>query len=192
MKFRWGGVDMENVTVLVHKWQAGDSESREVVFGMLHQHLVQSARGQLRKYGCITLQPGDVANEAIVRMLGSDASYSDRTHLLAVAALRMRGVLVDHLRSKFAGKRGANPLRVTLSLPELKSDTSGEPFEVLALNQTLDQLSEFDERAAQVIEMTYFGGMSRKEIATALDVSIPTVDRDLLFGRTWLSRELAS
>lgn len=183
---------MENVTVLVHRWQAGDDESREAVFGILHRHLVNVARRQLAKHGCITMQPGDVANEAIVRMLGSDASYKDRSHLMAVAALRLRGVLVDHIRSRMAFKRGAGAIAVTMSIADARAATVKQPFEVLALSQTLDQLAEFDGRAAQVIEMTYFGGMTRQEIADYLDVSVPTVDRDLVFARTWLTHQLSN
>lgn len=59
------------------------------------------------------------------------------------------------------------------------------------LHQALSQLAELEPRAASMVELTYFGGMSRDEIAMVMGVSAPTVDRDLRFARAWLNRQLA-
>ncbi len=69
-------------------------------------------------------------------------------------------------------------------------DDSVIGHDVLALHQALDQLAEVDQRAASTVELTYFGGMSRDEIALVLGMSAPTVDRDLRFARAWLNRQL--
>jgi RNA polymerase sigma factor (sigma-70 family) len=62
--------------------------------------------------------------------------------------------------------------------------------DLLTLDQLLTQLAALDGRAAEVLQMTYFAGMERAEIATVLGVSVPTVDRELRFARAWLSEQL--
>lgn len=183
---------MENVTLMLRQWEAGDDDARDALFQLLHVNLLKTAHRQLASHGSPTLQPADLVNESLLRMLAGEAGYRDRTHLLATAALKVRSVLVDHLRAKASAKRGGDLQRVTLSLALDGDDAAadGEPAEVFALHQALDTLAEFDARAADVIELTYFGGMNRSEIAMVLGVSLATVDRDLLFGRTWLSRQL--
>jgi RNA polymerase sigma factor (sigma-70 family) len=79
---------------------------------------------------------------------------------------------------------------VTLSHADREAG-DGVEYDVLALHQALEKLSEHDERAARGVEMAYFGGMEREEIACVLGVSVPTVERDLRFARAWLNRQLA-
>jgi DNA-directed RNA polymerase specialized sigma24 family protein len=46
------------------------------------------------------------------------------------------------------------------------------------------------ERQAQVVECRFFGGMSIEDTATALGTSARTVQRDWIFARAWLRREM--
>ena len=94
-------------------------------------------------------------------------------------------VLVSDIRMP-----GGNGLQLTLSHAAEIHDDSAIGHDVMALHQALDQLAEVDQRAASVVELTYFGGISRDEIALVLSVSAPTVDRDLRFARAWLNRQL--
>ncbi len=185
-----GGRLNQQITQLLHRWQQGDLDAREHLFEALYSDLMQIARHRLSNHTNGTLQPAALVNESLMRLLGSTADYNDRTHFIAIAALKMRSVLVDHLRARSADKRGGNAEQLTLSHAVEMQDDSAIGYDVLALHQALNQLAEMEPRAASTIELTYFGGMSREEIALVLGVSAPTVDRDLRFARAWLNRQL--
>lgn len=178
------------ITQLLHRWQHGDLQAREHLFEVLYADLMLIARNRLVNHGNGTLQPAALVNESLLRLLGTEADYNDRTHFIAVAALKMRSVLVDHLRARSACKRGGGVEQLTLSHAEGAVDEGGIGYDVLALHQALNRFSELEPRAASAVELTYFGGMSREEIALVLGVSAPTVDRDLRFARAWLNRQL--
>lgn len=183
---------MGNVTVMLHQWRTGDTASRAAVFEILSENLVGIAQRELARQGRVTLQPSDLVNETIVRMLGKEPTYTDRTHLMAIASLKVRSVLLDHIRHRKASKRGGEDVRVNLTVALNEMADAPADVDAFALNQALDALAEVDRRAADAIEMAYFGGMERKEIAESLDVSLPTVDRDLAFARAWLNRHLGN
>lgn len=180
----------KQITQLLHRWQQGDMDAREHLFEALYSDLMLIARNRLSQQTGGTLQPAALVNESLMRLLGTDADYKDRAHFVAIAALKMRSVLVDHLRARAADKRGGNAEQLTLSHADQVPDDAAIGYDVLALHQALNQLAELEPRAASTIELTYFGGMSRDEIALVLDVSAPTVDRDLRFARAWLNRQL--
>ncbi len=179
----------QQLTQLLHRWQDGDLAARESLFEAIYVNLMQIARHRLSSHPA-TLQPAALVNESLMRLLGTGADYKDRTHFIAVAALKMRSILVDHLRARSADKRGGGAERLTLSHAGEVEDEAALGYEVMALHQALGQLAEMEPRAASAIELTYFGGMSRDEIATVLGISAPTVDRDLRFARAWLNRQL--
>ena len=187
-----GNPPVGEVTVMLRRWQAGDSGARDALFEMLHANLLAVARQHIGSHEGLTLAPADLVNESLLRMLGAQPDYKDRTHLLATAALKVRSVLIDHIRARMAVKRGGELQRVTLSVAIDEVAVTGQPLDALALHEALEALGAFDSRAANVIELTYFGGMERREIAMVLDVSVPTVDRDLRFGRAWLAHRLAA
>jgi RNA polymerase sigma factor (TIGR02999 family) len=105
-----------------------------------------------------------------------------------------RAILIDHARARAAGKRGAGALKVTLDerLESPDSPSAQVAIELLALDQALHKLSALDARAAEVVEMSYFGGLEQQEIAEVLQLSVTTVERALRFARAWLKRECAA
>ena len=115
-------------------------------------------------------------------------SIQDRTHLLAVAARQVRRILVNHARDLHALKRGGDAIK--LSLDDLHA-FGRQPQDVLDLDMALERLVELDARAAEVVELRYFGGLSETETAEAMQVSVATIKRDWNFARTWLLRRLA-
>ncbi|MEI2453947.1 MULTISPECIES: ECF-type sigma factor [Lysobacter] len=185
-----GRVD-EDLTVLLHGWRAGDAAARDRLFVQVYDTLRGMAAARLRaRGGERTLQATSLVNEALMRLLGGAVDWQDRAHFFALAALKMRSVLVDEARARAADKRGAHPVMLTLSHADLGGGATAG-LDVLALHEALQRLSERDPRAARAVEMAYFGGMAQNEIACVLEVSLPTVERDLRFARAWLSQQLS-
>lgn len=176
------------VTQLLHAWQQGDLLARDRALEAMYAELLALARQRYAGQGQGTMQPVALVNESLLRIISSSPDYKDRSHFVAVAMLKMRSVLIDHLRAQSSQKRGGgHDQRVTLSLLTDPTPQGDSLAELMTLQQGLDRLGELDRRMASVLELTYFAGMSRQEIAVLLDVSVPTVDRDLRFGRAWLN-----
>ena len=179
-----------DLTGLLHAWRGGDSGARDELVAQVYDALRRMAAARMGDAErSATLQPTALVHEALMRLLGGNVDWNNRSHFLAVAALQMRNILVDHARARLAAKRGGGAVMVTLDGVD-----SAEPqheTDLLALEQALSLLERRDPRLARVIEMTYFGGMQRDEIAEVLKVSIATIDRDLRFGRAFLGKQLA-
>jgi RNA polymerase sigma factor (TIGR02999 family) len=88
----------------------------------------------------------------------------------------MRRILIDHARTRGAQKRKGS--RKQLKLEEALVSATQQSDDFLRLNEALDELAEMDPRSGQIVEMRYFGGMSNSEVATTLEVSLPTVQRE--------------
>jgi RNA polymerase sigma factor (TIGR02999 family) len=129
-----------------------------------------------------------LVHEAYARLVVGDARFENRAHFFALAARTMRRVLVDHARAKQRDKRGGGSPHLTLTEGAGVSDPMS--FDLLALDEALNQLVEVDERKAKVIELHFFGGLTYPEISTALDISEATVDRDLRLAKAWLAERL--
>ena len=145
-----------------------------------------------------TLQATALVNEAFVRLAAErPREFQNRTHFVAIAALSMRQVLVQRARARHAIKRGGAPARVTLdeAFPA-DADSSGAAFgaardaELLALDEALSRLGQFDPELARLVELRYFGGLTVEETAEALGSSPATVKRQWAVARAWLKRAL--
>jgi RNA polymerase sigma-70 factor (ECF subfamily) len=158
----------------------------------LYKELHRLAVGKMRfERGNHTLQPTALVNEAYLRLAdGSDSMWVDRSRVLGLAANVMRHILVDHARAHNAGKRGDGQLQVTL-VEDMAGGTTSSTADVLAVDEALTRLAEFDSRQAKILEMHFFGGLTFEEIALQLDVSTRTVKRDWTMARAWLRQELS-
>ena len=119
----------------------------------------------------------------------------DRTQLFAIAARVMRRILIDYARQHQAEKRGGRSEKVPIDgLDPTAADRVANAEErtelLIALDDALTRLAGVDERLAQVVECRFFGGMSLEDTATALGISARTVQRDWIFARAWLRREM--
>lgn len=181
----------ENVTRLLHAWQAGDGQAMDELSDLVYQQLRQIARRRLsRERDAHTLQPTALVNEAYVRLLeGGQMHWQDRAHFFATASLHMRAILVDHARARLAQKRGGDARQVTLEEGRIAGDGMHEA-DFLLLDEAMRELARHDPRSARMIELSYFSGLLREEIACVLGVSVPTVDRGLRFARAWLRSRL--
>ncbi len=136
-----------------------------------------------------SLNTTGLVHEAYLRFVESAGpTFQSRDHFLAIAARVMRNVLVDHVRARVADKRGGGA-----ALLELREDawvTGVDLDRVEDLDEALKRLEQLDERQARMIEQRYFGGLTLEEIASAMDLSLATVKRDLRSARAWLAIEL--
>jgi RNA polymerase sigma-70 factor, ECF subfamily len=180
-----------DLTHLIRRWQGGDNEARETLMALVYRRVCAIAAQSLQRQGGATLTPTELAHEALLRLLGADAAWVDRRHFFHVVAQAARQVLVDHARKRLAEKRGSGSDALPLSQAEgLGRDD--RDADLVRVDEALSELAASDERQARIVEMTYFGGFSREEIAQALQTSVSTVDRDLRFARAWLKDALAS
>jgi RNA polymerase sigma-70 factor (ECF subfamily) len=136
-----------------------------------------------------SLQATALVNEAYLRLIDvKNVDWHDRAHFLAVSARIMRRILVDHARSAHAQKRGGPEPHVTFDEGLVVSSEPGQ--DVVALDDALQALAQFDERKSRVIELRFFGGMTVEETASALNVSPDTVMRDWRLAKAWLQKEM--
>jgi RNA polymerase sigma factor (TIGR02999 family) len=144
-----------------------------------------------RRHGAGDDGPGtdSLVHEAYMRLKSAgNESWHDRTHFLAVAALQLRHLLVDHVRATLARKRGGDQLRV--SLDEEALSTKQPAVDVLVLDEALNRLARHDARQHRVAELRLFGGLSVDEIGAFLKVSPRTVKEDWRLARAWLAKHL--
>ena len=181
----------EAITRMLHLWREGDKEALDRLIRVMHKDLLQIARHFMRgeKVGH-SLQATALVNEAYLRLFDNkQINWHDRTHFLAVSAMLMRRILVDHARKKNYQKRGGDMVKVPWDTGlVVTSEERGLDLE--ALDDALEALEKMDPRKAKVVEMKFFGGMTVEETAAALKVSPDTVMRDWRLAKAWLSREL--
>jgi len=160
------------------------------LFALIYGELRRIAAGLLRRERPEhTLQPTALVHEAYLKLVDQTRiRWEDRAHFLGIAARAMRQILVDHARGRAARKRGGGRQRVTLDEGVLAEE--GKELELLALDEAMTRLAGVDERAARVVELRIFGGLTVTEIALVLGVSKRTVDGDWSVARMWLAREL--
>lgn len=179
------------VTRLLQEWGRGKRDALDDLMPLVYDELRRIAAALMRpERGEHTLQATALVHEAYARLAGSEASAVDRVHFMSLAARVMRRVLVDHARGRGRAKRGGADIRITLA--EAEAVAPGSACRVFEIDAALDRLLGLDERKARALEMKVFGGMTHDEIARALQVSVPTIERDLRMARAWLRAELSS
>lgn len=170
----------------VLRGSAYSAEAVEEILPAVYRELRRQAAGFLRKERAgHSLAATELVHELYLRLFGAEQpNYRDRRHFFATAAIAMRRILVEHARRKRAGKR--IPPEAVVPLDKAPEPSSAADVDVLALDQALRALEDFEPRMARVVELRYFGGLSEAEVAAVLDVSRPTVTRDWRTARVWL------
>src|SRR5688572_11097832 len=178
------------ITQMLLDWSGGDKAALErmmpIVYGELHRLAHRYMNRENRGH---TLQTSALVNEAYLRLVDQrNVKWNNRAHFFAIAAQMMRRILVDYARSHLYAKRGAGAVHVSLSQVGLAST---EPTaEVSELDEALTKLESIDRHQARVVELKYFGGLTIKEIAEVMGISIDMVKREWSTARAWLYREM--
>ncbi|MCP4245673.1 MAG: sigma-70 family RNA polymerase sigma factor [bacterium] len=181
-----------NATQLLTLASRGDQAAAARLTPLIYDELRQLARRYLARGGGggATLQPTAVVHEAYLRLVGHQpADLKSQTHFFALAAVAMRQVLIDHARGRNRAKRGGDWRRITLG--DALAVTRNDEVDFESLQVALDKLAEMDARAARVVELRFFAGLTDSTVAELLDVSERTVRNDWTMARAWLRCELS-
>lgn len=167
----------------------------EALLELVYDELRAIAAAKLRgEHGRASLQTTDLVHEAWMRLAEQrKLDWTNREQFSCLAARAIRRILVDRARARNALKRGGGATRVSWDEERVGADVGKEELEldVVALDEALARLAADFERAANVVELRYFGGLSVAETANALALSERTVELDWAFARAWLRRELS-
>ena len=154
----------------------------------MYADLKRLAAASLSKLGPgQTLQPTALVHETWLKLVGEeDPGWDGRRHFFGAAARAMRELIIDQLRRKYAHKRQApgvvaepeSELQPAAVLPELT--------DVLAVDAALERLEKENAKAAEVVVLSFYGGLSLPEIAELEQVGLRTVERRWQFARAWL------
>ena len=179
------------ITRLLSDWSDGDSGAFESLLPLVYNELRSLASSYLRRERSgHTLQPTALVNEAFLRLVGSKADrIRTRSHFFGIAARVMRQVLVDYARTSTAQKRIGPDAKITLEDGGAAQIAPG--IDLLEVHDALNRLAELNPRHAQVVELRYFGGLSREQVAETLGVSLTTVERDWKVARLWLRSKMS-
>lgn len=179
-----------DVTALLLAWGQGDEEALQELVPLVHSQLRQAARWQMaRERPGHTLQTTALIHETYLRLVDlRRVKWQNRAHFLAICAQLMRRILIDYARSRgYQKRRGAMP---HVDLDEAAQVGAQPDFNLVALDEALDRLTQVDARKGRVVELRFFGGLDVKETAEVLKVSADTVMRDWGLAKVWLLREL--
>ena len=179
----------QDVTQMLKKWSDGGVAALDDLTPIIYAELHRIAKRYMgRERGNHTLQTTALVNEAYVRLIDwKTAKWENRAHFFGVSAQLMRRILVDFARRRPKSKE--TPVYI-VSIDEAMAVTGGKEPEIVALDEALNELAEFDERKARIVELRFFGGLSVDETAEVIGVAPITVMREWQKAKAWLYLQL--
>ena len=180
------------VTCILNDLQDGHGEASDQLLPLVYDQLRAIAQQRMNEERAgHTLQATALVHEAYLRLIGDEhVAWSDRCHFYAAAVEAMRRILIDHARRRGAVKRGGDWRRAAVNVASLALDENLDSF--LALDEAIVRLEEQDRKAAQVVRLRFYAGLSIEDTARILEVSPRTVKREWTYARTWLLHHLES
>jgi RNA polymerase sigma factor (TIGR02999 family) len=180
----------DEVTLMLQAWTAGDRSALEQLTPLVeaelrrlaHHYLAQERSGH-------TLQTTALINEAWLRLIDwKQVRWQDRAHFFGVSARLMRYILVDFARERKRQKRGGRARHV--SLDDAATVSADRSDDLVALDDALRDLAQYDPRKCQIVELRFFGGLTVTETAEAMNLSPITIIREWNKAKAWLYQEL--
>lgn len=177
---------------LIERARSGDGSAVDELFAQTYEDLRRLARARLRAAPRVTvLDTIALVNESWLRLSQAGRLRpNDHAHFIRYAARAMRSVIVDHARRRVAERRGGDRARIELTTSIASDDTPAGGSEILDVHEALERLGTTEARAAEIVQMKYFAGMSEADIATALGITERTVRRDWTKARLLLAEAL--
>jgi RNA polymerase sigma factor (TIGR02999 family) len=184
---------MSEVTQILSRIESGDPTASEQLLPLVYDELRKLAAARLaqEKPGQ-TLQATALVHEAYLRLVdGIQAEHwNSRGHFFGAAAEAMRRILVDQARHKRSQRRGGNYERIELS--SIEPAVQANQLDLLALDEALQQLAARDSRAAELVKLRFFAGLTVAEAAKALAISVATAENDWAYAKSWLKLQLST
>lgn len=186
---------MDDLTLILSEIEQGDRRAAEQLLPLVYEELRKLATARLSKEKPgQTLQATALVHEAYVRLVGNDGTgnvpkWDSRGHFFAAAAEAIRRILIDQARRKAGAKAGGDHQRV--ALPDVTVAEDHADWNLIDLDKALDQLEAEDSRAAKLVKLRFFAGLTREEAAQAMGVSVATADNDWAYAKSWLQIQLA-
>lgn len=178
------------ITELLRRVRQGDTDAEGELLNRVYPDLKRIAASRLRGWKSGGMQATELVNEVYLRVFGSETpvNWQNRAHFFAVIAQQVKNTLIDQARKRSKG----NHVSVALddSVSDKPSPNGPVDVEITALDEALRRLESIDARAARVVLLRYFGGLTLEEIAEVLSLNISTIKRDWTFAKTWLFDQL--
>ncbi len=180
------------VTELLFEWSEGNQAALNKLMPMVYKELRRLAHQYLSKERKgRTMQTSDLVHEAYLRLVDQrHVHWQNRAHFYGIAAELMRRILVDRARRRRRIKRGGDAALITLDQDIAFLEQPA--VDVVAIDEVLNKLAEFDKRKARIVELRFFGGLEVEETAAFLEISERTVMREWKLAKAWLHRELSN
>jgi len=181
------------ITQMLMEWGEGNQDALDRLMPLVYDELRRQASSFIRKERSgHTLQTTALIHEAYIKLIDqTQVKWQNRSHFFAIASQAMRRILVDHARSRHREKRGGAAENLPIG-NAFHLASAGKSVDLIALDEALKRLGEFDQRQVQVVELKYFSGMSIDETAEILGVSNATVRNDWNLAKAWLKREISN
>jgi len=185
---------VSEITQILHEVEQGRGNAAELlplIYDELRRlaaaKLAQAAPGQ-------TLQATALVNEAWLRINEKQgaSSWDNRRHFFSAAAEAMRRILIENIRRKHCQKNGGGLSRVEIDSLETEPASPIPDDQLLALNDALDRLEKLDPRAARLVKLCFFCGLTQQQAGEQLGISRATAERTWAFARAWLHREVST
>lgn len=185
-------ISPSRVTALLSAVREGDTSARDDLVDLVYPELRRIATRYLRQERPDhTLRTTGLVNEVYLRLFGTKpADWQNRAHFFAVVAREMRHILIEYARARNAKKRPDQQVRVSLADVDPPGDAPDE--DLIALDEALSRLEQIDARASRVVELRFFSGLSERETAEAMGISLSTLKRDWNFAKAWLFHQLGT
>lgn len=169
-----------------------DPAAAEALFSALYAELHRVARRELaRNAGARSLGPTTILHQAYIDMAARDGPlFPDRPRFMAYAARVMRGLIIDHVRSRLAQKRGGQFQMTTLAEEDV--DRAAEVRDLTRISQALDELAVAEPALAEIVDLKFFCGFTFVEIAAMRGVTDRTVQRQWQKARIYLHQSIGA
>jgi len=184
---------MSDVTRILSAIEGGDPKAADKLLPLVYEELRRLAAQKLSKERPgQTLQATALVHEVYLRLVGdAPQSWENRGHFFAAAAEAMRRILVDNARRKKRLKRGGNHRRIDLKDATLSIESHITLDDLLALDEALDRLAEWDEMKAELVKLRFFGGLTGEQAAKVLGIARSTAAEHWEYARVWLRLEMS-
>ena len=186
------GVGLETnptLSTLIAAAERGEKAAADALFSALYSELRRLARYELARHGApMSVSATTLLHKAYIEMAENNGtSFADRKRFMGYASRVMRGLIIDHARSRSAQKRGG---QFEITSLEAEIESAADEHKLVQISQALDELAKAEPELAEIVDLKFFCGFSFAEIGAMRDVSERTIQRQWEKARIYLHRSI--